>query len=143
MSGMTTNAIAPSLQNWVAAPLMSAEDLDLALRDMTEVFAHFWSVRLGRPEMIPVVTLVSGQMMVHFANGLTERERALSVTPEGSRAVVNELHRELDLLYPVMAEHVEQRLNCFVAESHLTVDAEESSIICVVTLRDLPRVAAY
>lgn len=143
MSGMTTDAIATSLQNWVASPLMSAEDLDIALRDMTQVFGHFWSVRLGRPEMIPEVSLVSGQMLVRFADGLTDRERSLAATPEGARAVVTELHRELDLLYPLLAEHVEQRLNCFVAESQLTVDAEESSITCTVTLRDLPRVATF
>jgi len=142
MSGMTTDAIAPSMQEWVAAPLLSADELDLVLRDMAQLFGRFWSARLDRPELTPEIRLVSGQMVIHFANGLSERERVLAATPEGAQAVVKELHRELDLLYPVLAEHVEQMLNCFVAESHLSVDAEENGIDCVVTLRELPRVVA-
>jgi hypothetical protein len=142
MSGMTTEITSPTLDNWVATPFLSTQDLDAALLEIAQVIGDFWSARLERPLLIPEVTLVSGQMLIHFTNGLTEQERAFVATPEGANAVVKELHRKLDLLYPVLAERVEQLLNCFVAESHLTVDSELHSIDCVVTLRDLPRIIA-
>lgn len=148
MSGMTAAATEPlanatptsqPLDNWVATPVVSADHLDAALAQLADSFGAFWVNRLARPPLDPEVSLISGQLVVRFPEGLLDRERALGSTPEGAAAVRRELQRKLDTLYPLLADQVEQKLHCFVAESQLTVDFDAGALGCVVTLRDLPR----
>lgn len=152
MSGMTTaahaaeytpldgNLLAPSLHVRDALPALTMEGLEAALIELAAAFGQLWSKRLERAVSLPKVTLDATQLQIFFANGLTPRERAIAATVDGAAAVESELRRQVDALYPWMADSVERLLHCFVAESHLAVDFDSGDVYCLVTLRDLPRI---
>lgn len=123
----------------VGALLSGAGDINATLQQIAQDFSSVYFERLGRPGANPCASLQRDQLLLRMEGVLTQGERALLAYPDGATAIQTDVRRQMDTLYPWLADQVEQRLHCFVAESHLDVDFTDGSIICSVTLRDLPR----
>ena len=123
------------------ANALSANDGDFnaTLQQMALDFSKVYAERLERSSTGYCATLLRDQLCLRLEGVLTDGERGLLAYPDGARAIQADMRRQMDLLYPWLADQVEQRLHCQVAESHLDFDFDDGSLVCTVSLRDLPR----
>jgi uncharacterized protein YbcI len=113
--------------------------VNATLQQVAQDFASVYAERLERTSRGFCATLLRDELCLRLEGVLTEGERALLAYPDGASAIQADMRRQMDLLYPWLADQVEQRLHCQVAESHLDLDFDDGSLVCTVSLRDLPR----
>lgn len=109
------------------------------LAEMAHDFVLEWRRRFARPGSSPCAALEGETLILRMEHALTPAEVALGSRPAGEPAVRRTLEALLDDLYPWMAEQVESRLHCYVAESKVILDFEEESVVYRMALRDMPR----
>jgi hypothetical protein len=109
------------------------------LAAMAYDFHAEWQRRFGRPGTRPCAGLQGDTLTLRMEEAFTPTERALSRHAGGPATVRKQLETLLDDLYPWMAEQVESRLGCRVAESRVLMNFADESISYAVTLRDMPR----
>ena len=127
-----------------AIEMSSATDVESAVNDtlasLARDFHAEWRRRFARPGLRPSANLEGDTLLLRMEEAFTPAERELNRYAGGAATVRKQLYALLDDLYPWMAEQVERRLGCRVAESRVLMDFAEESISYAVTLRDIPRI---
>ena len=124
----------------IQATPISGRQLSTTLTAMAHDFLAEWQRRFDRPGSSPCASLQGETLILRMERALTPAELALTGRSGGDLAVGRQLESLLDDLYPWMAEQVEARLHCFVAESHVSLDLADQSVTYRISLRDMPRV---
>lgn len=102
-------------------------------------FQSEWQKRFARPGVRPSATLEGNRLLLHLEEAFTASETELSRHAGGPATVRKQLEGLLDELYPWLAEQMERRLDCYVAESRVLLNFADESITYAVTLREMPR----
>ncbi len=109
------------------------------LSAMAYGFHSEWQRRFGRPGVHPCACLEGDTLLLRMEEAFTPVELELSRYAGGPATVRKQLYALLDDLYPWLADQVERRLGCYVAESRVLLNFADGSISYAVTLRDMPR----
>ncbi len=109
------------------------------LADMARDFHREWQRRFARPGVRPCASLDGDTLLLRMEEAFTPWEREVAQHAGGPATVRKQLHELLDDLYPWLADQVERRLDCYVAESRVLMNFADESISYAVTLRDMPR----
>lgn len=123
------------------APVQGAPDSAPAdiLAAMARDFHCEWQRRFARPGVRPSATLQGHTLRLRMEEAFSPAEAELIRHAGGPATVRKQLEALLDDLYPWLAEQVERRLACYVAQSRVLMNFADESITYAVTLRDVPR----
>lgn len=111
-----------------------------SLADIADLCVREWK-QLGNSSSHPTAsaTLTGDRLTITLRDGLTKGDRQLVHYSSGQVVVRRNAMRRVDQFYPQLAEQIEIRLNCFVADSDVALDPATGEIQLSVMLRDVTR----
>lgn len=113
-----------------------------ALVEVARRFLTLWQEVHDRPGRAPCAVVEGGVLTVGVADALTAAEVRAARRPGGVAALQRALDRQVDAIYPKLAQVIEERLGCYVAQSRVAVDLETQGMRVFFILREMPRALA-
>ena len=108
------------------------------LADIADLCVREWQQQGSNPASAST-TLTGERLTITIHDGLSRADRQLVRYSPGRIVVRRNAMRRVDHFYPQLAGQIETRLNCFVANSDVTIDPGTGDIHLCITLRDVTR----